>query len=189
MGVREVVIENPVINAAFDEPGRHFRFNEDGSTDEIVAGRRPSAYFIPIARPKKKGEQPAQGELWTEDRLRENDDINEVRTAVGAWRALGAGREQPRRLRPLGVPGDQRPLGRRGHRQSLARSGRLMTERYDVLHVASMRDEVRGVLRAIEGRSREKLVWLETEPVDVAEPGRVAENGQQRSLQAKREES
>ena len=52
--MREVVIETPVINSPFDEPTRHFRFTEEGITDEIVDGRRISSYFVPIARPKKK---------------------------------------------------------------------------------------------------------------------------------------
>jgi type III restriction enzyme len=86
--MRQLVIENPVINSAFEEPGRHFRFDDDGITDEIVATRRPSAYFVPIAQPKKKGLQLDLGVQWTKDRLRQNDDINEVRRAVGDWRSL-----------------------------------------------------------------------------------------------------
>ena len=50
----QVVIENPIINSPFDEPTRHFRFTDEGITDEIDAGRRISSYFVPIARPKKK---------------------------------------------------------------------------------------------------------------------------------------
>jgi len=42
--VRQLVIDNPVINSAFLEPGKHFKFSDDGSTDEIVEARRPSAY-------------------------------------------------------------------------------------------------------------------------------------------------
>ena len=53
--MREAVIENPVINSAFVEPRRHFKFDDDGITTEIVDQRRPSAYFIPVAQPKKKG--------------------------------------------------------------------------------------------------------------------------------------
>ena len=53
--VRQAVIENPVINSAFAEPGKHYKFDDDGITDEIVASRRPSAYVIPVAQPKKKG--------------------------------------------------------------------------------------------------------------------------------------
>jgi type III restriction enzyme len=82
--VREAVIENPVINSAFTEPQRHFRFDDEGITSEIVARRRPSAYFIPVAQPKKKGKQLELGTEWTDDRLRENDYINEVRAAVGS---------------------------------------------------------------------------------------------------------
>jgi len=32
----QVVIENPIINSPFDEPTRHFRFSDEGITDEIV---------------------------------------------------------------------------------------------------------------------------------------------------------
>ena len=53
----QVVIENPVINSPFEEPQRHFRFTNEGITNEIVPERRVSSYFIPIAKPKKKGKQ------------------------------------------------------------------------------------------------------------------------------------
>jgi len=89
--VRQLVIDNPVINSAFLEPGKHFKFTDDGITDEIVAARRPSAYFIPVAQPKKKGKQLELGTEWTDDRRRENDYINEVRVAVRDWR----GRDYP----------------------------------------------------------------------------------------------
>src|SRR5665647_230902 len=85
-GVRQLVIDNPVINSAFLEPGKHFKFTDDGITSEIVVERRPSAYFIPVAQPKKKGKQLELGTEWTDDRRRENDYINEVRAAVGDWR-------------------------------------------------------------------------------------------------------
>ena len=52
----QVVIENPILNSPFDEPTRHFRFDDEGITNEIVDGRRTSSYFVPIAKPKKKGE-------------------------------------------------------------------------------------------------------------------------------------
>ena len=53
--MRQIVIENPVINSPFEEPARHFRFDEEGITNEIVSGRRTSSYFVPIAKTKKKG--------------------------------------------------------------------------------------------------------------------------------------
>jgi type III restriction enzyme len=51
------LIDNPVINSPFGEPQRHFRFDENGITHEILTGRRLSTYFIPIAKPKLKGAQ------------------------------------------------------------------------------------------------------------------------------------
>jgi hypothetical protein len=38
--MNQVVIENPIINSPFDEPMRHFRFSDEGITNEIVDGRR-----------------------------------------------------------------------------------------------------------------------------------------------------
>lgn len=35
----QVVIENPVINSPFAEPQRHFRFSDEGITNEIVNTR------------------------------------------------------------------------------------------------------------------------------------------------------
>ncbi len=37
------LIDNPVINSPFAEPKRHFRFDDNGITDEIVPGRRRNA--------------------------------------------------------------------------------------------------------------------------------------------------
>jgi len=47
--VKQVVIENPGINSPFREPERHFKFTDEGITDEIIEGRRTSSYFVPIA--------------------------------------------------------------------------------------------------------------------------------------------
>ncbi|MFH0800434.1 MAG: hypothetical protein V2A66_09685 [Pseudomonadota bacterium] len=51
--MKQVTIENPILNSPYEEPKQHFRFTEDGITNEIVEERRISAYFIPVARPKK----------------------------------------------------------------------------------------------------------------------------------------
>jgi predicted phosphodiesterase len=42
----DALIENPILNSPFLEPKRHFKFTDDGITNEIVAGRRISSYFI-----------------------------------------------------------------------------------------------------------------------------------------------
>jgi type III restriction enzyme len=85
----QTVIENPVINSPFIEPARHFRFTDEGITDEIIEERRTSSYFIPIARPKKKGKQLAFDTDWTQDRIEENKLVNRVRERVKQWRAGG----------------------------------------------------------------------------------------------------
>src|SRR5438309_12003686 len=84
-----VLIENPILNSPFDRPGRYYRFDEDGITDEVVEGRRPSSYFIPIAAPKKKAKQLTFDTQWTQDRAKENDDINFIRGRVALWRDRG----------------------------------------------------------------------------------------------------
>ena len=86
----QIVIENPIINAPFDEPSRHFRFSDEGITDEIVDGRRTSSYFVPIARPKKKGSKQLQFDTeWTQDRIEENKLVNDIRRRVTLWRKGG----------------------------------------------------------------------------------------------------
>ena len=86
----QVVIENPVINSPFHEPGRHFRFDDDGITDDIIEGRRTSAYFVPIAKPKKKGSKQLYFDTeWTNDRIEENKLVNRIRTRVELWREGG----------------------------------------------------------------------------------------------------
>jgi len=86
----QVVIENPIINSPFDEPTRHFRFSDEGITNEIVDGRRTSSYFVPIAKPKKKGVKQLQFDTeWTQDRIEENKLVNDIRRRVALWRKGG----------------------------------------------------------------------------------------------------
>ena len=54
--MKTVVIENPILNSPFETPKRHFKFDEDGITDETADTRRPSSYFIPIAEPEEEGQ-------------------------------------------------------------------------------------------------------------------------------------
>ena len=86
-----VVIDNPVINSPYRTPDRHFEFTEEGISGTILPGRRKSAYFVPIAKPKKKpgGQQLLPGNEWTKDRLTENPRVNEIRALVDQWRRGG----------------------------------------------------------------------------------------------------
>ncbi|MEQ1727678.1 MAG: hypothetical protein ABL982_04785 [Vicinamibacterales bacterium] len=85
----DTLIQNPILNSPFVEPTRHFRFDTRGITNEIVEKRRTSAYFIPIAQPRKKGQQLQFDTEWTADRLEETRLVNEIRERVGAWRRGG----------------------------------------------------------------------------------------------------
>ncbi|MEW4568509.1 BPTD_3080 family restriction endonuclease [Tautonia sp. JC769] len=85
----DVVIENPILNSPFSEPTRHFRFDDEGITNEVVSGRRSSSYFVPIPRPKKKGKQLQFDTEWTQDRVEENPVVNRIRQRVGMWREAG----------------------------------------------------------------------------------------------------
>ncbi|GBE01986.1 hypothetical protein BMS3Bbin06_01897 [bacterium BMS3Bbin06] len=70
--MKQVIIENPILNLPFEEPERHFKFAEEGITNEIIEERRISSYFIPIAKPKKKGKQLSFDTEWTNDRMEDS---------------------------------------------------------------------------------------------------------------------
>ena len=68
----------------------HEYFDLTGITDETVDGRRSSSYFVPIARPKKKGSKQLQFDTeWTQDRIEENKLVNDIRRRVALWRKGG----------------------------------------------------------------------------------------------------
>jgi type III restriction enzyme len=83
------LIDNPILNSPFSEPARHFKFDEDGITNEILNGRRPSSHFVPIPRAKKKGKQLQFETEWTKDRIEPNPVVDRIRQRVGAWRQGG----------------------------------------------------------------------------------------------------
>lgn len=88
----QVVIENPIINSPFEEPTRHFKFDDEGITNVLVDGRRTSSYFVPIARPKKKkgsAQQAVFDTEWTQDRIEPNKLVNDIRRRVAQWRIGG----------------------------------------------------------------------------------------------------
>ena len=84
---RQVVIENPILNSPYEAPSRHWKFTDDGITNEEVIGRRPSSYFVPIAQPRKRGggTQLSLDAGWTQDRVKENERINQIRSEVHKW--------------------------------------------------------------------------------------------------------
>ena len=97
-------IEDPIINAPYREPSRHYKFDDEGITSEIVEARRLSGYFVPVPQPRKKGAQLPFGTEWTDGRFRETEFINRIRTRVGQWRQAG----RRARRRPGGREDDRR---------------------------------------------------------------------------------
>ncbi|WP_424535519.1 BPTD_3080 family restriction endonuclease [Sphaerisporangium viridialbum] len=85
------VIDNPIINSPYLAPARHFKFDNDGITEEILEGRRPSSYFVPVPRARKRGVQaeldlPELG--LTGDQIEPNHFVNSIRGRVDRWRAM-----------------------------------------------------------------------------------------------------
>ena len=80
------VIENPILNSPYAEPTKHFRFDDDGITNEIVARRRPSQYFIPVPQAQRRSGQLSLAVDWTQDRLKTNDQVNLIRSKLDTWR-------------------------------------------------------------------------------------------------------
>ena len=85
------VIDNFILNGPFEDPARHWRFDTQGITDEVVEGRRPSSYFMPIpaSRRKKAAQQEIVFEEWSQDRIEETRFVNDLRGEVGRWRSAG----------------------------------------------------------------------------------------------------
>ena len=69
-----VVIDNPILNSAYHEPTRHFRFDAKNEiTSAIDLGRRGNSYFHPIASPKKK----------TKPGLFDEVEVDEMKAVIG----------------------------------------------------------------------------------------------------------
>ncbi len=85
----DATLDNPILNSPYVEPARRWRFGDDGITTEVDDGRRPSSYFVPIAKTRTTAaELPLDGE-WTRDRIEENKLINDIRERVAQWRDAG----------------------------------------------------------------------------------------------------
>jgi hypothetical protein len=81
------IIDNPIINSPYRVPEQYFRFDDKGITNEKVPGRRPSQYFIPVPRRRKRGQQiELEFAEFTADKIRQNDFVNQIRDRVDIWR-------------------------------------------------------------------------------------------------------
>lgn len=86
-------IDNPIINSPFEEPTRHFQFDDQGITDKIINARRISEHLVPIPKPKSRNTQVG---LFDEENANEqrtpNEFINRLRNEVRTWRLGGHAR-------------------------------------------------------------------------------------------------
>jgi type III restriction enzyme len=83
-------IENPIINSPFAEPARHFVMDDAGDvTGETADRRRPSEFFVPVARPRKSSAQLTLDAFGGPKRQQPNEIVNEIRQSVDRWRRQG----------------------------------------------------------------------------------------------------
>ncbi len=79
---------NPIINSPYFEPSRHFAFDEKGITTDLIEGRRPSEFFIPVPKATlKRGREEGRLIQWfTEETKKENELVNKIRERLTLWR-------------------------------------------------------------------------------------------------------
>ena len=86
----QVVIENPILNSPFDEPTRHFRFDDEGITERDRRGPPDQLVFHPDRQAEEEGRKQLQFDTeWTQDRIEENKLVNDIRAPVALWRKGG----------------------------------------------------------------------------------------------------
>ena len=86
----QVVIDNAILNSPYHERARHRLFDDDGITNDVAGGLRPNSYFVPIAAPKKQGNQVGFETDGIRERQRENDEGNRTPASSTALRARSA---------------------------------------------------------------------------------------------------
>ena len=116
------VIENPILNSPFEEPTRHFRFADEGITDEVVeAGHQ--RLFRPHRHPAQEGGQLQFDTEWTQDRIEENKLVNRIRAPRRHSGARAATRRHPDDRRACSTTGPT-PSARRSCSSARSRRSR-----------------------------------------------------------------
>lgn len=76
----QTTIDRLIINSPYEEPTRHWRYNRETRTFELVEGRRPAGYVMASGE-SKAFDDPG---IFVEIPL-----VNRIRPRVAAWRAAG----------------------------------------------------------------------------------------------------
>lgn len=85
-------MKSPILNSPYFEPNLYFKADERGLTEEIIEGRRPSSFYIPVPRAKtkqKKMELNVSEGAFGSELQKENEFINKVRSKIKDWRKNG----------------------------------------------------------------------------------------------------
>ncbi|MCD6327069.1 hypothetical protein J7M28_05905 [bacterium] len=104
----DITIENPIINSPYNEPTRHFKFGEEGITDEIVDGRRISSYLVPIAKPRKRGSKQLMTNCGGSSSRSKSNSGRLTRSTEGVWSAKFI---PGTRVLRTAFPSGRRPVG------------------------------------------------------------------------------
>ena len=88
--------DQPILNAPYDYPSRHWELDETGQpTQQIRATRRPVSFITPIPKPKRRKGPAIQQALILDEGLSTQEQqydttstINELRRHVDLWRAI-----------------------------------------------------------------------------------------------------
>lgn len=83
------VIDNPILNSPYFEPGRHWPFDEEMGviSGDPVDGRRPSSYLTPIPGARTTGNSQLELGVTAQETIRRNELINDIRARVKVWRS------------------------------------------------------------------------------------------------------
>jgi type III restriction enzyme len=93
--VKQVVIDNPGINSAFREPGWHSKFTDEGTTNEIIEGRKSSSYVVPIARPRKKAQKQHEFDTeWIQDQTIATPSMTHQDSSIFRTISIHGGRDR-----------------------------------------------------------------------------------------------
>jgi len=78
--MRRTTIDRLIINSPYEEPARHWRYDRETRTFELVEGRRPAGYVV-ASRDSRAFDDPGD---FVQIRL-----VNQIRPRVKAWREAG----------------------------------------------------------------------------------------------------
>ncbi|MFE1664099.1 BPTD_3080 family restriction endonuclease [Microbacterium sp. P02] len=153
-------LENPIINTPYDEPEQHWVVGENGPTGEIAGFRRPSEFFIPVPKVRKRSakmapKQPQFEQLEfelnaTDEKVERNDFVDQLRAEVRHWRQFGYQRVTPISRKLL------------EHWADPARENRILFAQREAAETAIFLAEVVGRREYVPSRGGSATVWLDT---------------------------